>query len=104
MEKGVRTRRTLNIPHIPLEDHISPNDVRALMALGPEGGLKQLMRHVNDRLADLRASHEQPPASMRPRLLCRGNLSLSAGEIIHESSFNEAAAFMPRKREISFAR
>jgi len=59
MEKGTRIRRTFNIPHIPLEDHISPNDVRNLMAFGSADSLEPLMRFVNDRLSDLRASHEQ---------------------------------------------
>ena len=56
--RGSRKARSFVIPHIPYEDRILPEDVQGVRKFGSESDLESIASVVNDRLQDMRQSHE----------------------------------------------
>lgn len=58
MGRSGREVRTFEIPHIPVEDHLSPQDIQNLLAFGSDQ-LQTMAQAVNDRQEELRSSLDQ---------------------------------------------
>lgn len=56
--KGKRRARSFVVPHIPLEDQILASDVQDVRQFGSESATAGIATVVNDRLEELKQSHE----------------------------------------------
>jgi hypothetical protein len=55
---GRRTVRNFTVPHIPYEDAIFANDIQDVRQFGSEDTLQGVAQVVNDRLAEMKRSHD----------------------------------------------
>ncbi len=53
-----RARRAYSVLHFPLEAHISPEDIRSILAFGSEQALEMMTDYLASRLADIKANHD----------------------------------------------
>jgi hypothetical protein len=56
-EMGKRKVRTFNIPHIPLDDVILPDEYQGVRAFGSENAMDGIAQIVNDHLQTMRNKH-----------------------------------------------
>lgn len=65
MGSSKRTMRAVTVPHFPLESTINADEVQGIRAFGSENAAQVIQEVVNERLGEMKASHEVTLERMR---------------------------------------
>lgn len=93
-----RKVRSFNIPHIPHDDSILPQDYAGVRAFGTENQVQTLVGIVNDRLQQMRNKHDITKEYLRMGAL-KGNILDADGVTVIYNLFTE---FQIQQKSIDF--
>lgn len=81
-QNGKRTLRSFQIPHIPLEDLILPDEIQGIRAFGKEDEVTSISRVVADHLQTMKNKHSITLEYMRMSAL-KGNVTAGDGTLLY---------------------